>query len=225
MHPPLLISCIVPVYNGERYLKEALESILAQTYQPVEIIVVDDGSTDGTPEVMASYGNQVHYVQQANAGPATARNLGVETAQGELIAFLDADDVWHPEKLARQAKRFAARPELDLCVTHIQNFWDSERQEEAEQFRDHRLAQPLPGYVTQTLLTRRSVFKSMGQFNPALRHADAKEWFLRVAEQGAVIEQLLSGSDNMLDLLEKQKIEILRVIFIDLKKDTKCDLL
>jgi len=184
------ISCIVPVYNGERYVKEALDSILAQTYRPIEIIVVDDGSVDGTAGVVASYGDQVKYVRQPNAGPAAARNRGVSKAQGEFIAFLDADDLWHPEKLERQMARFRACPLLDLCVTHVQNFWIPELQEEAERFRNHRHGRPVPGYVTQTLLARRALFESVGQFNTSLKHGDAQEWFLRAAETGAVMEVL-----------------------------------
>jgi len=96
-----LISCIVPVFNGERYVSEALDSILAQTYRPLEIIVADDGSIDGTAAVVASYGEQVIYLRQANAEPA-ARNLGLSAARGEFVAFLDAVDLWHPEKLAHE---------------------------------------------------------------------------------------------------------------------------
>jgi len=96
-----LISCIVPVYNGERYLKEALDSILVQTHCPLEIIVADDGSTDGTASVVAGYGEGVKHLWQPNAGETAARNMGLSAAQGEFVAFLDADDLWHPEKLAR----------------------------------------------------------------------------------------------------------------------------
>src|SRR5712692_4526575 len=94
-----LISCIVPVFNGERYLGETLDSILAQTYRPLEIIVVDDGSTDGTPAVANGYSEFIRYLWQANAGEAAARDQGLKVAQGELMAFLDADDLWHPKKL------------------------------------------------------------------------------------------------------------------------------
>lgn len=187
---PSLISCIIPVFNGERYLREALDSILAQTYRPLEIIVADDGSTDGTAAVVASYGEKVTYLRRDNAGPAAARNLGVQVAQGEFVAFLDADDLWHPEKLARQMARFQTRPELDLCVTHVQNFWIPELQAEAARLRDHRIMQPLPGYVTATLLSRRTLFERIGQFNPTLEHGDAQDWFLRATEYGAVIELL-----------------------------------
>lgn len=117
-----LISCIVPVYNGELYLREAIDSILAQTYRPLEIIVVDDGSTDATPDVVAGYGDRLRYIRQPNAGPGAARNHGLNLAQGEFIAFLDADDLWHPDKLARQMTRFLNRPDLDLCITYAQHF-------------------------------------------------------------------------------------------------------
>ncbi len=185
-----LISCIVPVFNGERYLCEALESIFNQAYRPLEVIVADDGSTDGTAAVVARYGVQVRYVWQANTGAPAARNLGLTAARGEFIAFLDADDLWHPEKLARQMERFQARPELDLCVTHLQNFWIPELREEATRFRDHRLTQPLPGYVTQTLLVRRSFLERVGHFNNTLRVGDVTDWFLRAAEHGAMTELL-----------------------------------
>jgi glycosyltransferase involved in cell wall biosynthesis len=189
MKPPL-ISCIVPVFNGERYLEEALESILAQTYRPLQIIIADDGSTDGTAAVTASYGQEIIVLRQPTAGPAAARNLGLHEAQGSLVAFLDQDDVWHPEKLARQVARFQARPTLDVCVTHVRMFWISELREEAARHRHHRRAQAVPGYTTGTLLARRRLFDTVGQFNPSLWFSDASDWFLRAGERGAVMELL-----------------------------------
>jgi len=186
----VLVSCIVPIYNGEHYLQEALDSIFAQTHRPVEIIAVDDGSNDGTGDIAARYGDQIRYVRQSNSGAPTARNLGLSLGIGEFVAFLDADDLWHPEKLARQIARFQAQPQLDLCVTHVQNFWIPELKEEAERFRDHRMSRPLPGFVPQTLMARRSLFDTVGCFNEALRHADSTDWFLRAAEHGAVSELL-----------------------------------
>jgi glycosyltransferase involved in cell wall biosynthesis len=185
-----LISCIVPVFNGQPYLTEALESIFQQTYRPIEVIVADDGSKDETAAVAASYGDRIRYVRQDNAGAPAARNLGMSIARGEFIAFLDADDLWHPEKLNRQIASFAACPEIDLSITHIQNFWIPELKEEAERYRNHRLGQAVPGYVAATLLARRSLFNRVGPFNSVLRHGDAQEWFLRAAERGVVIELL-----------------------------------
>lgn len=185
-----LVSCIVPVFNGERYLAEALDSILAQTYRALEVVVADDGSTDGTAEILRRYGDRVRVCRQPNSGAPAARNLGLAQARGALIAFLDADDLWHPEKLARQVARFAADAALDVSVTHIRNFWIDELRHEAERFEGHPLAQSQPGYVTVTMLARRSVFERVGGFNTALTVGDPTEWFVRAADAGARMELL-----------------------------------
>jgi glycosyltransferase involved in cell wall biosynthesis len=91
-----LVSCVVPTYNGAAFLAEALDSIFAQTHRPLEVIVADDGSTDATLAIASRYGSLVRILQQANGGPASARNLGVRHASGPFFAFLDQDDVWHP---------------------------------------------------------------------------------------------------------------------------------
>ena len=171
-------------------MREALESILAQTHRPLEIIVADDGSTDGTGAIVAGFGERVRYVKQSNKGPATARNLGLSLATGDFVAFLDSDDLWHPEKLERQLGRFHARPELDYCVTHAQNFWIPELEIEAEKYQNHRISRPMPGYVTQTLMARRALFEAIGLFDSALGHGDSTDWFLRATERGAVMELL-----------------------------------
>ena len=189
MNSPL-ITCIIPVFNGERYLREALGSVFAQTYRSLDVVLVDDGSTDNTAAIAATYNGCVRYVHQNNLGPPAARNMGIRAAMGEFIAFLDADDLWHPEKLERQIARFQARPELGYCVTYCQNFWIPDLHDEAEKYRDHRVAQPLPGYVTQTLFARAAVFDSVGLFNVALAHSDSTEWFLRAAQKGTVMELL-----------------------------------
>jgi glycosyltransferase involved in cell wall biosynthesis len=185
---PTIISCIVPVYNGETYLGEAIESILRQSYRPIEIIIADDGSTDGTATVAGRYGKQIRYLRQANAGPAAARNLGLSAAAGEFVGFLDADDLWHPEKLARQMA--CLQDALDYCVSHVQNFWIPELIEEENRFRDHRMSKALPGYVTGTLLARRDCFNAVGHFNTAIQHADDTEWFLRANERGTAMKLL-----------------------------------
>ncbi len=185
-----LVSCIVPVYNGEAYLGAALDSILTQTWRPLEIIVVDDGSTDGSAAVAEAYGAAVRVIKQANAGCAVARNAGLAAATGEFVAFLDADDVWLPEKLDRQMARFEARPDLDYTVTHVQNFWQDDVREEEELHRGHKRAQPIPGYHQGTLLCRRGLFDTLGPFETGVNHGDAALWFLRARESGAKCELL-----------------------------------
>jgi glycosyltransferase involved in cell wall biosynthesis len=183
-----LISCIVPVYNGERYLSEALDSISAQTYRPLEIIVADDGSTDRTAEVAESYGRPIIYVRQTNLGYWAAKNLGLSAAHGDLIAFLDVDDLWHPEKLARQRARLRERAEIDLCFTRFENFWMPELADEERRYRGQFLSQPQSAWSISTLLARRAVFERLGDFHDGARGLENMTWFLPAAGQGAVIE-------------------------------------
>jgi glycosyltransferase involved in cell wall biosynthesis len=185
-----LVSCIVPIWNGSTYLAEALDSILAQTYKPIELLVVDDGSTDGSDRIAAAYGGRLRLIYQEHAGPPAARNTGLAAARGSFIAILDSDDRWHPEKLARQMARFDARPELDLCNCWVQNFWEPELAAEAERYRGHRRAQPVPGYVAATLLARRSAFDAVGSFDERLVFGDAPEWFVRARRRGLLLETI-----------------------------------
>lgn len=111
------VSVVIPAFNHARFLPEALESVLEQTFRELEIFVVDDGSTDATPEVVGRYGPPVRYVRQANAGPAAARNRGVQASNGEFVAFLDADDRWYPGKVAAQVAYLDAHPEAGVVFT------------------------------------------------------------------------------------------------------------
>ena len=177
-----LVSCIVPVFNGERYIQQALESIHQQTYLHLEIIVVDDGSTDNTKEVVKNLDFSVQYIGQANKGPAGARNHGISLAKGDFVAFLDSDDLWHREKLTKQVERFQAEPKLDVCVTHLSHFEDAEQGRKEILYLGKRRLHNIPGYVTQTLLSRRNTFEKVGFFDPNLRHGDANDWFIRAAD-------------------------------------------
>lgn len=188
MTPPPLISCIVPAFNSERYLAEAIDSILAQSYRPIEVVVADDGSEDGTSEIAETYGPPVQVVRQASQGPAATRNFGLRASRGDFVAFLDADDLWHPEKLARQIERFEVRPELDVSVTHAQMFWIDSLAEEARSYENMARSGPVPGYATTTVLGRRTLFTRVGDFDTGLWFSDATDWFVRAAEAGAVIE-------------------------------------
>jgi glycosyltransferase involved in cell wall biosynthesis len=186
---PTLVSCILPAYNAERWLGDALESVLAQTYAPIETIVVDDGSTDGTPGVVARFGERIVGLRQPNAGPAAALNRGMLASSGEYLAFLDADDLWPPRKLDLQMARFRAVPELAACYGLVQNFWVDSVKIEVEALRGHRILDPVPGLVTGTLLARRSTFGRLGPFVDQ-RHAYALDWALRLRHGGLLHEVL-----------------------------------
>ncbi len=117
MHKPR-ISVIIPTYNSARFLPEAVQSALYQTLSPDEVIVVDDGSTDNTEDVLEPFRGRVHYIRQENQGPAVARNRGIAEAKGDLIAFLDADDVWLPEKSELQVKVLWENPRIGLVHSY-----------------------------------------------------------------------------------------------------------
>ncbi|MBA2734775.1 MAG: glycosyltransferase [Acidobacteria bacterium] len=109
-----LVSVIIPNYNYARYLSQTINSVLAQLYPNIEIIVIDDGSTDGSQAVLREYGERIRWFQQGNEGVSMARNRGVQESRGEMVAFLDADDVWLPMKLERQVQRLVDEPDLGL---------------------------------------------------------------------------------------------------------------
>jgi glycosyltransferase involved in cell wall biosynthesis len=214
-----LVSCVIPVLNGERYLGAAIESALGQTYRAVEVIVADDGSTDATPDVARAYGPRVRYLHQANAGHGAARNLGLAAAGGAFVAFLDADDLWHAEKLARQMGRFEARPALGLSVTHVRNFWSPDAPP-PDGGIDPRVTEAVPGYASFTLVARRRIFETVGGFDPALRHGNDTAWFLRAAEHGVEMELLpevlalrrLHAGNRSRRMAESSQREYLRIL-------------
>lgn len=181
---PSLVSCIIPVFNGERFLEASIDSVLGQTWKDLELIVVDDGSTDGTPGILKGYGDRIVAIRQDNAGPAAARNLGLARATGAFIAFNDADDLWVEDKLERQMAAFSADADLGFCVGHAQNFWEPELAHEAEQYDGHYRSRPIAAYVSTTLCVRRTVIDRVGRLDPTLGHGDSADWFLRAERLG-----------------------------------------
>ena len=111
-----VISVIIPVFNGAAFLADAIQSVLAQDHDPLHIIVIDDGSTDDTATVAAGFGERILYRRQENLGPPAARNHGLSMAKGELVAFLDADDLYMPEKFAHQVARLERHPECEIVI-------------------------------------------------------------------------------------------------------------
>ena len=183
------ISVIIPVYNGAEFLAQALASVLAQTYPIKEIIVINDGSTDCTEAVALSYGAQIVYQSQAQKGAASARNQGLKLAQGEYIAFLDADDLCESNRLELQLTAFAEEPDLDMVFGHARQFISPE-------FIVHdgnvmsRHGQTIPGFFPGAMMIRKSSFYRVGFFEPTLKLAYFLEWYGRAKEAGLKTKML-----------------------------------
>lgn len=173
---------IIPVYNCERYLPEAIESVLAQTYSPIEIIVVDDGSTDNSGSIARGFGAKVRYCFQPNSGVSAALNRGIESAKGSFFAFLDADDLWVEDKLMLQMTVFEKAPAPDIVFGHVEQFYT---QELYESLKETILIPPeiVPGFFKGTMLIKREAFERVGLFEPAWRMGDFIDWYARAMEQ------------------------------------------
>ena len=188
---PGLVSVIMPAYDGAKYIGAAIESVLAQSYQPVEIIVVDDGSPAPMADCVAGYGPAVRYLRQENAGTAAARNHGVRETRGEFIALLDQDDLWLPQKLERQIPRFAEDPKIGLVAAWMEVF-DSETGEVKGTFEPplELTAHDMLGHTlppVQTMVFRRSALEKIGGFDPACLGTDDWDINIRLAAEFRVV--------------------------------------
>ncbi len=174
------ISVVMPVFNGERFLGEAIESILAQDDSPLEILVVDDGSTDGSAAVAQSFGGPVRVIRQANAGHVVARNRGILAARGEYVATLDADDLFSPDKFALQVGRLDRHPEIDIVVGQLSYLRPADGEGGEVAFVEH-----LDNHLSLsfgTCLFRREVFDRVGLGDETMPFADDWDWFMRARE-------------------------------------------
>ena len=180
------VSVIVPTYNGERYVAGAIDSILAQTMPPAEIIVVDDGSTDDGPRIARSYGPPVNVLHQANAGAAAARNAGIAAATQPYLAFLDHDDLWTPRKLELQLAALAARTDLAGMFGQMVEFVSPDTPADVAA-RLVPQAKPQPSTLISCILVRTSDFRRVGELNTS-SHADFVDWYLRARDLGLAFD-------------------------------------
>lgn len=177
-----LVSVVVPVFNGERYLGETLDSILAQTYASTEVIVVDDGSTDGSAGIAHSYGARVRYVYQDNQGPAGAFNTGILLARGEYLTIVGADDLIAPEKLARQVAVLQVEPAVDLAYCLVEQFFSPDVADEIRQ--RYACPPPMPGIHPGCMLVRRDSFEKVGPFTVGRQLGEFVTWYARAMDVG-----------------------------------------
>jgi len=189
-HKDPLVSTIVPAFNAERYLGLAIDSILDQTYSNIEVLVVDNASTDTTAQVIKGYGDKVRYLREDTKGPAAARNRGLQESKGEYIAFLDSDDLWLPDKTERQVRFLTEHPEYGIVYSQYEyidengelydNKWGRVCTQTGWVFEDllrHELQIGIG-----TMMIRRSSLEEAGNFNEKLITAEDTDLFIRLAK-------------------------------------------
>ena len=193
---PLRITAVIPAYNNGRYIKRSIDSVLSQTRPVDEIVVVDDGSTDDTAEVVSRYGDKVRYIRQDNAGASAARNTGIQAATGDWIAFLDGDDEWLPDKIKLQTERVGRNPDLMWTSgNYIDCLCDENRR--AEHILKQKCLAHLGGKEyfdsyfdaiqlyqwghTDCMLIRKDVFEEVGGFRVGQLKANDIDMWLRIA--------------------------------------------
>lgn len=197
------VSVIIAAYNAARYIAEALHSALAQTHGEPELIVVDDGSTDNTIEIVSELAPRANVIRQRNAGAGAARNRGVTEATGEFITFLDADDRFTREKLAVQLAAFDRDPALEAVYGHVREFISEDISAEAvAKLRDP--VESAPSHLGGSLLIRREAFLRVGPFAERYSLGEGLDWYARSQEAGIyeltlpdiVLERRLHGSNT-----------------------------
>lgn len=196
--PDLTVDVVMPVYNGERYIRQALASVAGQSRLPDRIIVVDDGSTDGTAAIVKSFPTPVPlcYVHQPNSGVSTARNAGIARSSADYVAFLDADDEWHPEKLARQLRAFRDSDVDDLAAVYchfsiMDDSGDPCGEDEAAapdtgmrgSIFDRLLVANMIAGSGSGVMVKRDVLARVGEFDQVLRAFEDWDMWLRIARQ------------------------------------------
>lgn len=223
------ISVIIPVFNGEKYLSEAIESVLAQTYENIELIVVDDGSSDKSRDVALSY-TTVKYFYQENKGVAAARNLGIQKATSEYISFLDADDLWLPNKLLLQMKALNDDPSIDIVTGYVEQFISPEVD---PQIKKKYASVPglRKGYSLTAILVKRCIFEKAGLFPEDDPLGETIRWFSSILAKDfnifllpdVVTRRRIHGNNMSIKSKKKKNSQIIKILkeSIDRKRSMK----
>lgn len=182
-----LVSIVMPAYNAGKYIVEAVESVFQQSYSPIEMIVVDDGSTDDTVEKLSRFESDIKLIISSHQGTASARNIGIKQARGQLIAFLDADDTMHQDKIKFQVDEFLTDLNLDLCYTMFNNFLTPDADEGLKRTRPQKEG-PIKGCVCGTTMIKKDAFDKVGYFDTTLRVGEFIDWYARATDLGLKVK-------------------------------------
>lgn len=209
------VAAIIPLFNGRRFIREAIESILSQQLKPREIVVVDDGSSDEGSDIVAEYA-EVRLIRQTNGGEASARNRGIRESSQPLIAFLDQDDLWQPHKLAIQVPELERDPGIDMVFGQHRLIVE----DEARWFRQDAVGKTLTAELPGCLLVRRSAFDRIGLFREDMKRGSDVDWILRAQDAGmrsllveeVVLLRRMHGANSSIDetLFMSELLRVLR---------------
>lgn len=183
MSPTPEASVVIPVFSGDRFLSEAIRSVLGQTVRPAEILVVDDGSTDDSAKVAGEF-SEVRLISQAHAGVSVARNAGVAASRGALIAFLDGDDLWESERLERQIALAGTTPDAGVIMARQSYRFEGPV---PGWFRGPVDGGSEPGYMPSNWLLRRETWLQVGGFTPGMSHSEDTDWLARASDLGVKV--------------------------------------
>ncbi len=213
-----LVSVIIPVCNGEKYVVQALESVFKQDYQSFEVILVDDGSTDRTAQIIGKYDN-VQYISQSNQGVSSARNTGVAASSGEIIAFLDSDDYWPTNRLTVTIRYLDRHPEVGYVLGRQMMFVESGCAV-PPWVKAEWLTEPQDASNTGVLVVRRVTFDRIGLFNKDYKGGEDTEWLVRASEVGVpmarlpevVLHRRIHGGNLSVQMRKMRKTNLMRIV-------------
>lgn len=236
-----LVSIIMPAYNAERYIKEAIESVLNQTYKNIEIIVINDGSTDNTEEILRPYFKNkiIRYYKQQNAGIGAARNYAIKLSNGKFITFLDADDIYLPEKVEAEAEVLARFCDYGIVYCNLKHFFDGKPDKLLQHQYDFQSGDVFRELLKRdfinptSVMIRKEVIDRFGSFDSAMRHAEDWDLWLRLSYQGVkfyfldkdLVRARISGSslsnlNNQWDMKE-HALRLFKKLFVRMNLDEK----
>ncbi len=213
------VSVIIPVFNGEAFLADAVKSVLKQNDQPIEIIIVDDGSTDTTANVAKGFEDRIRYFYQSNAGPPAARNKGLQLARGNVITFLDVDDLWSSHKLQLQLAHLRQDASREIVLGHTQLLRVTGVRNNKHKWE--KWSAPELALSMGAASFKKSVFEKVGHFDDSHRYCDDIDWFMRARDLGIgilvhpdvtlyyrrhennITNQTAQGNHHLLNILKK----------------------
>jgi len=212
-----LVSVVIAAFDAERTLGETLDSVLAQDHPALDVVVVDDGSTDATADLARSYGAPVRTLTQPHRGLGAAQNRGIAAATGEYLSFIDADDLWVPDKTSRQLALLRSRPDVDLVFSHLEQFVTPMPGAATPVLPPEQRV--LAGYSTGTMLVARATFDRVGPLSESAVLSTFIDWYARAQELG-LVEHLMDEvlmrrrvhGNNMGVRMRDQRADYLRTL-------------